>query len=57
MAVEITVVDDHEIHVNDKPILRDMNGEWITTIELTTNEMQAFQEHIKVKAATDNEKP
>ena len=57
MAIEIKQISDNKLYVNNKLVYQDVRGNWIAPIELTTNEMQSFQEHIKVKAETDDKKP
>jgi hypothetical protein len=60
MAVNIFNHSDTKIYVNDKLVERDMNGNWIAKIELTTNEMQAFREHVDSRSpedVTDDKKP
>lgn len=47
MATTINQISDTEISVNGKMIYRDVNGRWVTTIELTTQESEAVQQHIK----------
>jgi len=56
MAVSIQQIADNKILVNGKTMYQDMQGNWIAPVELTTNEMQAFQEHIKVEDVMNNEK-
>lgn len=47
MATKIIQVSDEEIHVNNKPVHKDMQGNWIASVELTTNEQQAFLNHVR----------
>ena len=47
MSVNIKRVDDRTIHVNDKPVQMDSNGNWIATVEELNNaETKAFYQHL-----------
>jgi len=46
MAVEIQQFHDDEILVNNKLVSKDMDGQWVAKIELTTSETQALLLHI-----------
>ena len=45
MAVHIKPISDTEISVNNKTVILDTNNNWIATIELTVNEVRAFQNY------------
>ena len=47
MSVEISQTGDETIWVNDKIIRKDMNNKWVTSRELTPNEREAFDNHLK----------
>lgn len=50
MAIDIKQFDDSELFVNDKRVLKDMNGNWCAQIELTPSEVKAIQWHITDKS-------
>jgi hypothetical protein len=47
MAVHIKQLDNGNYYVNDKLLIKDMNGYWIAQTDLTVAEAGAFQKHIK----------
>ena len=51
MAIDIQQFNDNELFVNDKQVIRDMNGNWIAKIELTQSEVKAIQWHIRDKSS------
>lgn len=55
MAIDIQQFNDNELFVNDKQVIRDMNGNWIAKIELTPSEVKALQWHIYDKSSKINQ--
>lgn len=47
MAVDIQQFKDDELFVNDKLVVKDHNGNWITKVELTSSETEALHTYIK----------
>lgn len=49
MSVTIKPTEHDAFLVNDKPIYKDSNGNWIAPIELTSIESMAFHKHTNCK--------
>ena len=47
MSIVITELNDDQIMVNHKIIDKDTGGNWIARVELTQQEHNAFQKHLK----------
>ena len=47
MAVTIKNVTNKLLYVNDKPVMKDFEGNWVTKVELTTAETEALYKHLK----------
>ncbi|WP_171017236.1 hypothetical protein [Maribacter sp. ACAM166] len=46
MATEITQTAPRKVYVNSILVARDMNGEWVTTAELTTTAAKHLNEFL-----------
>ncbi|WP_164879127.1 hypothetical protein [Flavobacterium cerinum] len=47
MSVKIIEVEkDEHYNVNDKPVYKDANNNWIAEVELTTYERETFTKHL-----------
>lgn len=46
MAIIIKKVNDRNYTVNMKPVRLDYDNNWVTPVELTQNELEAFSMHI-----------
>ncbi|MBV7268400.1 hypothetical protein [Winogradskyella luteola] len=60
MCVQIQQPNERQILVNEKLVQKDIDGNWIAKIELTTTEYEAFNKHVKALSredATNNKKP
>ncbi|MGV8814771.1 MAG: hypothetical protein ACOH2D_11745 [Gelidibacter sp.] len=51
MVIDIQQFNDNELFVNDKQVIKDMNGNWIAKIELTPSEVKAIQWHVRDKSS------
>ena len=47
MVVDIQQFYEDQAYVNDKLIIRDMDGQWVEKIELTTAEREAWNTHLR----------
>jgi hypothetical protein len=47
MSVQITKISQDVFEVNGKTMSKDMEGNWIASEELTTQELKFFREHLK----------
>lgn len=55
MAIDIQQFNDNELFVNDKQVIKDMNGNWCAKIELTPSEVKAVQWHIYDESSKINQ--
>jgi hypothetical protein len=46
MATIIKTESDTRMYVNDKEIIKDMDGDWICETQLTPAEAKAFRQHL-----------
>ncbi|WP_425628836.1 hypothetical protein [Cellulophaga lytica] len=46
MATKIHSADKDTVYVNGKLIYKDTNGNWVSKIELTTQEQEAFNNYL-----------
>ncbi len=55
MSIKINRTSTDNYQVNDKPIYKDMNGNYVAPITLTALELQAFHKHLisENREATD----
>jgi len=47
MSVQITKINHDVFEVNGKTMSKDMEGNWIASEELTTQELKHFREYLK----------
>lgn len=47
MAVTIKTITDTTLLVNNKQVVQDANGNWISLVNLTTDEIEALHKHIQ----------
>lgn len=47
MSVKIEKVTESHFLVNGKSVFKDMNGKWVTSIDLTDSEKKIFLQHIR----------
>jgi hypothetical protein len=46
MSVTIKRINDDTYHVNGKSVIKDMEGRWIATVELSNIEAGTFNTHL-----------
>jgi hypothetical protein len=49
MSIIIQTVNDENVDVNGKRVYLDHNQNWVATVELTTQEKNAFNQHLNSK--------
>ena len=55
MATDIQEIDDRNILVNEKLVLKNMDNDWEAKIELTAPEIRAFHNYLTAKKKRDTE--